>query len=158
MKPSLTTYRYGSSREANEGLRVGVARHVPRGVRREDWQRKGYFDLWVPLLAPDADLVHQYRHGEITFAVFSRHYRAEMKKRESLQVIELLAGISLFLPISIGCFCEDEAHCHRSILKEILTKSASAKSAGFSALQLSSDMLEVSRYASPVCFASDAHG
>jgi len=98
MEAHLSTYQYGSPRQPNEGLRLGVARHVPRGVRREDWQRKNYFDLWLPLVAPTSDLVSQYKHGRTTFKVFSRHYRAQMKTAESRQVIELLASVAMFQP------------------------------------------------------------
>ncbi len=146
----LSAYQYASARQPHEGLRIGTARSVPRGVRREDWQRLGYFDLWVPLLAPPPELVEKFRHGKITFANFSRHYRSEMKKKESSQVIELLAGIALFFPISIGCFCEDDTNCHRSVLKELIVQAAKAKQAGFVALPKSTDLM---KFASPVCFA-----
>lgn len=155
MKQLLSAYQYTSARSKGEGLRIGVARHVPRGIRREDWQRLGYFDLWVPLLAPPAELVKRYRGEEISFASFSRHYRAELKKKESWQVVELLAGISLFMPISLGCFCEDESRCHRSILKEIVSKAAEVKSGAFSKQSPLIDIAEVRKFASPVCFADE---
>jgi uncharacterized protein YeaO (DUF488 family) len=155
MKLALTTYRYGSERLAGEGLRIGAARHVPRGIRREDWRRKNYFDFWMPLLAPDAELVRRYRGGEIAFAVFERHYRAEMKKRGSLQVVELLAGIASFLPISVGCFCEDEAHCHRSILRRLISDAALEGKVAFGEISVPDGLAEISRFASPVCYAND---
>lgn len=139
-------------REPREGLRVGTARFVPRGVRREFWQSQGYFDLWVPLLAPPAELVERFRHGEMTFTKFSDGYRRAMKQRESSQVIELLAGIALFLPISVGCFCEDETKCHRSVLRKLIEKAAEQKQAGFRALGKPADLM---KFASPVCFAGE---
>lgn len=119
--PPPGTYRYATPREAGEGLRIGVTRHVPRGVRKEDWKRRGYFDLWLPLLSPSAELLKGYLHGKITWAVFARRYRTEMKSAECKQVIDLLASISWTMHFSIGCFCEDESHCHRSLLLPLIT-------------------------------------
>jgi len=150
---TLSTYRYGSARRPNAGLRIGAAHFVPRGVPRRDWQTKGYFDLWVPLLSPDAEFIGKFLRGTMTFANFSRHYRAKMKQRESAQVIELLAGISLFLPISLGCYCEDESRCHRSILRELIQIEAEKRRSGFEKLRAAPTPLEVLRYASPVCLA-----
>jgi uncharacterized protein YeaO (DUF488 family) len=153
MKSNITAYRYGSPRQPNEGFRLGAARQVPRGVRREDWQRRNYFDLWIPLLAPTADLVADYRHNRISFAAFSRRYKSQIKAKESRQVIELLATTSLFQPISVGCFCEDESRCHRSLLRELILKEAKRKIPGFSHLR--DDSGESLRFASPVCFAQE---
>lgn len=155
MNPLLSTYRYGSERRAGEGLRLGTARYVPRGVRRTEWQRQGYFDLWLPLLAPDPDAIREFLHGEMTFAQFTRKYHSAMKKKESWQVIELLAGISLFLPISLGCYCEDESRCHRSLLKKLIEQEAKRRRGGFAGLRSRQDLKELSTYASPVCFAAD---
>lgn len=145
MSTHLSTYRYGSPRQAQEGLRLGVARFLPRGVRRQDWARLGHFDHWLPLLAPAPEDIKAFRAGEITFEVFSRRYRAEMKKREPRQVIELLAGLSLFFPLSLGCYCEDESRCHRSLLHQLITLALPKKFPGLSS--------EFARYSSPVCFA-----
>jgi uncharacterized protein YeaO (DUF488 family) len=153
MAAPVSTYRYGSARRAKDGLRIGTARFVPRGVPREDWQRKGYFDLWVPLLSPDPEFIKQFLHGKMTFATFARHYRARIKQKESWQVVELLAGISLFLPISLGCYCEDESRCHRSILKKFVDEEAKKRRPGFEKLRSAKDSVDLLRYASPVCFA-----
>jgi len=155
MKPMISAYRYGSPRQPHEGIRIGSARHVPRGVRREDWQRKNYFDRWVPLLAPTAELVSGYRHGKINFSVFSRRYKSQMKKAESRQIIELLGAIALFQPISVGCFCEDESRCHRSLLRDLILKESKKQSVGFTKLFKSVDHGDVERFASPVCFAQE---
>lgn len=145
--PSL--YRYGSPRRDGEGLRLGVTRYVPRGVRKADWSRHGYFDFWLPLLSPAPETLQSYVHGKITFRAFAARYRAEMKHRESAQVIELLAGISLFVPISLGCFCEDESCCHRSLLQQLIFHAARGKrhARGQPAAET------LLKYASPVCFA-----
>jgi uncharacterized protein YeaO (DUF488 family) len=123
MKSGPGIYRYGSPRTQGEGLRIGCARHLPRGVRREDWSRKNFFDLRLPLLAPTAPLVKAYLGGSISWAVFRRKYRAEMKAPECRQVIDLLAGLSLATPFALGCFCEDETHCHRSLLQRLVVDS-----------------------------------
>ena len=154
MKPHVTSYHYGSARQPGEGLRLGVTRQVPRGVKREDRQRKNYFDLWLPLLSPTADLVSKYQHGKTTFKAFSQHYKNQMKAPESRQVIELLAATSLFQPISVGCFCEDESHCHRSLLRPLILKEAKKKAAEFSHLR-NSGASESVHFASPVCFAGE---
>ena len=155
MKPIITSYRYGSMRRPNEGLRIGVARQVPRGIRREDWQRLNYFDLRFPLLAPTSDLVSEYRRNRISFMVFGRHYKNQMKATESRQVIELLAAMSLFQPISVGCFCEDESLCHRSLLQQLILKEAKRKVIGLSSLLEDSESHDSVRFASPVCFGHD---
>jgi len=140
LTPLLGTYRYGADRRPGEGLRIGAARFVPRGVRREDWQRKGYLDVWLPLLAPSAELVAEFRHGHIPFATFARRYRSEMKSRESSQVIEMLAAVSLFQPISAGCYCEDESVCHRSVLVKLIASAAESRRAGFEEIQANSPL------------------
>jgi uncharacterized protein YeaO (DUF488 family) len=156
MKPMITCYHYGSKRQRREGLRIGAARQVPRGIRREDWQRRNYFDLWLPLVAPTSDLFSNYRHNRISFPAFARQYKSQMKRAESRQVIELLASVALFQPISVGCYCEDEARCHRSLLRELIIKKAKVKSVGFSALRRDSLPGDRIRFASPVCFADDS--
>lgn len=150
---NLTTYRYGSERKPGEGLRLGTARFLPRGVRRQDWQKKGYFDLWLPLLAPDPGHIKKFLGGTLSFAQFSRHYRSRMKETECRQVIGLLAGISLFLPLSLGCYCEDESRCHRSLLAKLIAAEAQKRRKGFAALRKAKGSPEVLRFASPVCFA-----
>jgi len=117
---AVTSYRYGSPRPPGEGLRIGSARHLPRGVKRSDWQRGNYFDIWLPLVAPTSDLVADFKHRQITFPAFARHYRAQMKSPEPRHVIALLAAVARHTPISVGCFCEDESRCHRSILRQLI--------------------------------------
>lgn len=118
----VTSYRYGSPRKPGEGLRIGSARHLPRGVKRIDWQRGNYFDTWLPLVAPTADLVAAFKREEIDFGTFARRYRAQMKAPEARHVIDLLAAVARRQPISVGCFCEDESLCHRSILRGLIAE------------------------------------
>ncbi len=119
MPSKITTYRYGASAEVT-GLRLGVARHLPRGIKKTDYAARGYFDLWLPVLAPSSELVRKFRHEEIAHPAFARAYRAEMKKAEPRAVIELVARLSRHQPLALGCFCEDPARCHRSLLQELL--------------------------------------
>jgi uncharacterized protein YeaO (DUF488 family) len=133
-------------------MRLGVARHVPRGLRREDWQSGGYFDQWVPLLAPTSDLVANYRQKKVRFATFARLYQNQMKAPASRQVIDLLATIALFLPISIGCYCEDESLCHRSVLRKLLLKAAESKTGVFESFREMRESGDLAKFASPVCF------
>jgi uncharacterized protein YeaO (DUF488 family) len=119
-KSGVTSYRYGSPRNPDEGLRIGSARHLPRGVKRTDWQRGNYFDTRLPLVAPTADLVTAFKHEQIDFRTFARRYRTQMKAPEARHVIDLLAAVARIQPISVGCFCEDESRCHRSILRGLI--------------------------------------
>jgi uncharacterized protein YeaO (DUF488 family) len=152
-EPMLTCYRYGSKRALKEGLRIGAARHVPRGVRRQDWQRCNYFDVWLPLVAAASDLVADYRHEKIGFKVFSQRYRNQMKATESRQVVQLLGTMSLSQPISIGCYCEDEKRCHRSILRELIANEAKAVAGRLFAARPDAHGDDEEHYASPVCYA-----
>ena len=112
-----------------QGLRIGVTRHPPRGVPKERWASDGYFDVWLPTLAPDVKLVTQIRNlapedvseREKLFARYERELLADAAGR---QTVELIAQIAARMPISIGCFCEDESRCHRSRLFKIIMEHA----------------------------------
>lgn len=116
-------YRYGTPRQPHEGWRIGVTRHPPRGLRKSEWRRRGFFDLWLPQLAPSAALLKAYLDEEVSWAVFTRLYRAEMKQPDCLRLIDLLGALSHTSPFSIGCFCQDESRCHRSLLLPLILKS-----------------------------------
>lgn len=150
---NIQTYRYASPRSETEGVRIGVARFLPRGVRREDWQKKGYFDLWLPTLAPDPEAIKAYLSGKMKFSAFARHYRSELKGKDCRHVIELLAGMSLFVPLTLGCFCEDESRCHRIVLRECVAAEAEKRRPGFLALRKADPAVELRQFASPVCYA-----
>jgi uncharacterized protein YeaO (DUF488 family) len=154
MTPHISTYRYRSPREAKEGLRLGVTRYVPRGIRRADWQSRGYFDQWLPLLAPTSDLVAKYQQKKVSFAAFSKLYEKQMKTRESRQVIDLLATVAFFLPLSLGCYCKDEDLCHRSVLRKIILKAAKVKAKESIVFLENRESGDIVKYASPVCFRS----
>jgi len=126
---NLGTFRVGSPRKPEEGLRVGTVRFLPRGVRKEDYPRLDYFDVWFPLLAPSAELFKWLKTGnwsneQVRWSKFRERYTAEMKKTDARQAIKLLAELSKATPLSIGCYCENESGCHRSILRELIERAA----------------------------------
>jgi uncharacterized protein YeaO (DUF488 family) len=120
---AIRIVRLGTPRHPKEGLRIGTARHPPRGVRKEDFARRNYFDVWLPELAPSAPLVSWLLSEPITpkrWADFSRRYRREMLTPAAQRLVALLAALSSQTNLSVGCYCEDESRCHRSLLKELL--------------------------------------
>jgi uncharacterized protein YeaO (DUF488 family) len=122
---AIRIVRLGSARHPEEGLRIGTVRRPPRGVRRADYARRDYFDLWLPELAPSAPLVSWLLSAPITpkrWTDFVRRYRREMNKPGTQRFIALLAALSSQTNFSVGCYCEDETHCHRSLLKDLLIK------------------------------------
>ena len=119
---SIRTFQAGASRKRGEGLRVGVVRYLPRGVKKQDYARLDYFDVWLPLLAPSRELF-KWVHADPTerWPTFVERYTREMLNHtDSHQAIQLLAKLAKQTRISIGCYCSDEAHCHRSILRKLI--------------------------------------
>jgi uncharacterized protein YeaO (DUF488 family) len=111
--------RLGSPRSRDEGLRLGTVRRPPRGVRKADYARRNYYDLWLPELAPSAALISQ---AEKNWNSFVRGYRREMRAPSAQRLLELLARLSRHANFSVGCYCEREERCHRSILRELLAE------------------------------------
>ncbi len=133
---AIRVVRLGTARQAGEGLRLGTVRRPPRGVRKEELASRDYYDLWLPELAPSAPLVSWALSEPLSqrrWATFERRYRAEMRKPAGQRLIALLAALSAQQELSVGCYCEDESRCHRSVLGELLrcagaiVTSASAK-------------------------------
>ena len=125
------TFRIGTPRNSTEGLRIGTVRFLPRGVKKEDYARLDYFDVWFPLLAPSTELLKwlktaDWRGDKVRWSKFKERYVSEMKKTDARQGIKLLAELSKSTPLSIGCYCEDESFCHRSILRELIQKAAAS--------------------------------
>jgi uncharacterized protein YeaO (DUF488 family) len=116
--------RLGTPRAPGEGLRIGTVRHPPRGVPKSRHAAGNWYDLWLPELAPSAPLVKRARTAtsEREWAVFARRYRAEMAAPEKVRLLDLLAALSRQSHFSVGCYCEDEARCHRSVLRELLER------------------------------------
>jgi uncharacterized protein YeaO (DUF488 family) len=120
---AIRIVRLGTARAPDEGLRLGTVRRPPRGVRKEDIARRDYYDVWAPELAPSAPLVKDALSEPWTekrWTMFARKYRAEMRDRTAEHLIALLAALSVRSSFSVGCYCEDESRCHRSILRGIL--------------------------------------
>ncbi len=114
--------RLGEARAADEGLRIGTVRRPPRGVPKAELAARDWYDLWFPNLAPSTDTLKQWKAdpSAAQWPAFARRYRAEMAKPENSRAIALLAALSHRTDFSVGCYCADEAHCHRSLLRELL--------------------------------------
>ncbi len=113
----------GTPRERGEGLRIGTVRRPPRGVRKEQYAARDFFDVWLPDLAPSQALVRWVMAAPLApkrWAAFSRRYRQEMRQPAARRVLTLLAALSAEANFSVGCYCEDEARCHRSVLRQLL--------------------------------------
>jgi uncharacterized protein YeaO (DUF488 family) len=117
--------RLGTDRVLGEGPRFGTVRRPPRGVRKVDYSRRDYFDLWLPDLAPSAELVSWAKSQPLTpkrWEAWARRYRTEMRKPAAHRLMASLALLSSQADFSVGCYCEDESRCHRSLLRELLTE------------------------------------
>ncbi|HET9552507.1 MAG TPA: DUF488 family protein [Anaeromyxobacteraceae bacterium] len=114
--------RLGSPRGRGEGLRIGTVRRPPRGVPKAEFSRRDFYDVWLPLLSPSAETVKvaQAADDDRAWAAFARRYRAEMKAPAASQALDLLAALSHGADFAVGCYCEDERRCHRSILRQLL--------------------------------------
>lgn len=120
---AIRVVRLGTPRAPAEGTRLGTVRRPPRGVRKEDFAAKDYFDVWLPELAPSAAVVSWALSEPWTDARWKRYTRAygkEMREPQARHVIELLAALSHHSSFSVGCYCENAARCHRSLLRELL--------------------------------------
>lgn len=122
---AIRVVRLGTPRTPDEGLRLGTVRRPPRGVRKADWGRRDYFDVWVPELAPSEDLRAWALSEPMTprrWASYKRRYLAQMRQPQAQRLIVLLAALSLQTNFSVGCYCEDESYCHRSLLRMLLAE------------------------------------
>jgi uncharacterized protein YeaO (DUF488 family) len=121
---SIRIVRLGSPRTKDEGLRIGTVRRPPRGVPKEKFASENWYDVWFPILAPSNETVKFAQTAETPaqWVAFVRKYRAEMSSPDASHAIELLAALSHHTNLSVGCYCENEAHCHRSVLRELLVQ------------------------------------
>jgi uncharacterized protein YeaO (DUF488 family) len=120
---ATSVVRLGTPRGRHEGLRLGTVRRPPRGVKKQDFATRDYFDLWLPDLAPSAALVSWALSEPWTdarWATYVRRYRSEMRKPAAVRLIALLAALSAGTNFSIGCYCQDESRCHRTLLRGLL--------------------------------------
>ena len=119
---AVRVVRLGAEKAPGEGLRIGTVRRPPRGVPKSEYVSGNWFDIWYPNLAPSADTMKLGKRAEAEseWKIFFRRYRAEMATPESSRTLDLLAALSHQTDFSIGCYCADEQHCHRSVLRELL--------------------------------------
>jgi uncharacterized protein YeaO (DUF488 family) len=120
---SIRIVRLGSPRHPHEGTRLGTVRRPPRGVPKSEFARRDFYDVWFPVLAPalaTMKLGLAAKGDSRRWAAFARKYRAEMKSPAARQSLDALAALSLHSNFSVGCYCEDEARCHRSLLRDML--------------------------------------
>ena len=122
---SVRIVRLGTPKVRGEGTRLGTVRRPPRGVRKTRYAADNYFDVWLPNLAPSAKLMTrtQTTGGVVdarAWSKFAARYRSEMNQPDPRRVLETLAALSQHTDFSVGCYCEDESRCHRSILRGIL--------------------------------------
>lgn len=124
----LRVIKLGSPRAADEGLRLGTVRRPPRGVPKAEFATRDWYDLWFPNLAPSVETMKlgQQAGTPTQWQAFARRYRAEMAEPEHAHAIALLARLSRQTNFSVGCYCEDEARCHRSVLRELLAAQGAA--------------------------------
>ena len=120
--------RLGSPRAPDEGPRLGTVRRPPRGVPKSEFAAQNWYDLWFPNLAPSVETMKQAQQATTPaqWQAFVRRYRAEMAAPEHAHAIGLLALLSRQTNFSVGCYCEHESHCHRSILRELLAEQGAA--------------------------------
>jgi len=121
---TVRVVRLGTPRAPGEGLRIGSVRRPPRGVPKSQFAKQNWFDVWLPELAPSDSLVKlaQAATTERQWATFVRRYRAEMATPEKRRLLELLAAMSQQANFSVGCYCAEESHCHRSVLRSLLAE------------------------------------
>jgi uncharacterized protein YeaO (DUF488 family) len=121
---TLRIVRLGSARTRDEGLRVGTVRRPPRGVPKAEFASRDYYDVWFPTLAPSVETMKlgQQAESDAAWAAFARAYRAEMAAPEATHALQLLAALSKHTNLAVGCYCENEARCHRSLLRELLAR------------------------------------
>jgi uncharacterized protein YeaO (DUF488 family) len=120
--------KLGSARSAGEGLRIGTVRRPPRGVPKAEFASQNWYDVWYPNLAPSAEVMQLGQavpagaEGDKAWAAFRKKYRSEMNEADASRNIDLLAALSHGADFSVGCYCENETRCHRSLLRELLSE------------------------------------
>jgi len=124
---AIVVVRLGTARKPNEGLRIGTVRRPPRGVPKAQFAKRDFYDIWLPELSPSAELVAlaqraQHEKGDRGWKTFERRYRSEMNRPQASRLLDLLAALSKQTNFAVGCYCEDESRCHRSILRKLLAE------------------------------------
>jgi len=121
---SIRIVRLGTKRNSKEGLRIGTVRRPPRGVPKSEFSSRNWYDVWLPNLAPSQELMKlgQAVETDREWEIFVKKYRAEMADPDRSRILDLLAALSHSTNFSVGCYCEDESRCHRSVLRELLVE------------------------------------
>lgn len=127
----IRVVRLGSPRAPGEGLRVGTVRRPPRGVPKAEFARRDFYDVWLPALSPTVDLMKEAQAAQASgdpraWSAFVRRFRAQLDEPDNARLLDLLAALSRTTQLSVGCYCEDEARCHRSVLREALAQRGAA--------------------------------
>ena len=119
---SISIVRLGTPRKADEGVRLGTVRRPPRGVAKADFAKLDYYDVWFPNLSPSAELVKEALavEDEKAWLAFKRKFKCEMSEPDRSRELDVLAALSHQANLSVGCYCQEESRCHRSILRELL--------------------------------------
>jgi uncharacterized protein YeaO (DUF488 family) len=122
---AIRIVQLGTPRSAGEGLRLGTVRRPPRGVPKAEFASRDFYDVWLPILSPGPELMKQAQtavaeRNEKAWHDFIRHFRAEMEKGDASKVLDMLAALSHQTDLALGCYCADETHCHRSVLRTLL--------------------------------------
>jgi uncharacterized protein YeaO (DUF488 family) len=119
---AIRIVRLGSPRYENEGLRIGTVRRPPRGVSKSQFASQNWYDVWYPNLSPSPETVKLGLDAQTPsqWRAFVKKYKKEMSTPENARTIALLAALSRHTNFSVGCYCEDETRCHRSVLRELL--------------------------------------
>jgi uncharacterized protein YeaO (DUF488 family) len=120
---AISIVRLGSPRRRGEGLRIGTVRRPPRGVPKTKFASENWYDVWLPTLAPSAALMQRTAMDDAGtwWRVFAKRFQAELNKPEASRLLDVLAALSHQTSFSVGCYCEDERHCHRSLLRRQLS-------------------------------------
>jgi uncharacterized protein YeaO (DUF488 family) len=121
---TIRIVQLGSPRAPGEGLRLGTVRRPPRGVPKAEFAKRDFYDVWLPNLSPSAEVVTQglAAASDKEWNAFVRKYKAEMKQPDASHLLDMLAALSHQSALAVGCYCENEARCHRSILRELLVE------------------------------------
>ena len=120
---AIRIVRLGGPRIHDEGLRLGTVRRPPRGVPKAEYGRRNYYDVWLPTLAPSLELLTRGKNlstEPTAWRAFARAFKKEMSAPAPSRELDLLAALSHRTNLSVGCYCEDESRCHRSILRQLL--------------------------------------
>ncbi|WP_431112497.1 DUF488 domain-containing protein [Variovorax paradoxus] len=125
---SIRIVRLGTPRAHGEGLRIGTVRRPPRGVPKTEFASQNWYDVWYPNLAPSAETMKMGQEAETPaqWSAFMRKYKAEMAEADASRSLDLLAALSHTTAFSVGCYCEDESRCHRSLLRGLLAERGAA--------------------------------